>query len=356
MNCTNCGNKLNREDTHCSICGLSYNLTELQWEEDIEGSDLPEPEEDHAEPEVPTRHRMIFLVILITGIILSVAAILMMMVPLFLDDTNQLNHQLGASNVKASTNATYSATENADLSITNVSDISAEYDSDKSVYNVFFGLKNKEGDYITASSGTVNLSITNSENELVYDQDYSLTESYFTTWTNIYWNSARLLASIPVSLSDIEAGSSSIGELQFSIQSSGFTLKDYAVTMTDLPVKDVMVYLPKTPVTIAQYLDGKIRSAVDVTDVTYDSVYNSFDGLADVTFQIQSVPSAIEESNVSLNSTIAYTVKDSAGTVVDSGEVSIQAASLKDTTITSLTVYSLKILETYSLELSDVKN
>lgn len=350
MNCLNCGTQLKRDDIICPVCGMSQTVSDIETEEEkTQTEDLP-----ILKTRSPVLQRIYIPVILITGIVIIAAALFVVLLPKTVNSDTSLTEGVRATNVKTSLSASNSQTDKVtDTKAVSITDISADYDSTKGEFTVFFGLKNVQGQYLTASEGSVDIVINNSDEAEVYHISTQIKESDFTNWTNIYWNSSRMLGSVVIKAADITAGTADTGTLYFTLKTDTISVKSYQVPVTDLPVKSAEITLPKVPLTLSEYLDNECISNVQIEKLLYTSRFNSVDGLSDVTFQVYSTTPEDSKDEYSASTKISYRVLDSNDTTVAGGSLVLTKDENALGGYTEFVVYSLKISEKYTLELTD---
>ncbi|MGN0640274.1 MAG: hypothetical protein ACI4JT_04905 [Oscillospiraceae bacterium] len=212
----------------------------------------------------------------------------------------------------------------------------------------------QDGEYISADA-LIMIKIVNENGETVYDQTHQVDESFYATYTNPYWDKPRYLGCINISQSDITKGTISKGVLYISASTpDGEFWEPYEVSITNLPLMDFNMTLPSMPVTISNFTySGKLERKIEVQniDYTYEDNYN---GTVTLELNIKAKMTYNNSGNTHSDiSKIGYKIKDSEGFVVDSGTILLDPMCVGDMIKEEKSVYSLKLGETYTLELID---
>lgn len=231
-----------------------------------------------------------------------------------------------------------------------------QYTEAKKSHQVFWSFSEaQDGVYISADA-TITIKIVNENGETVYDKETHVDESYYTTYTNPYWDTPRYLGCINIAQSDIKKGTISKGVLYISSKlDSGAWWDPYEVSITDLPLMDFNMTLPALPTTIKNYTyNGSLERKIEVQNIDYTYEANS-NGTVTLKLNIKAKMLYNNKGNShSDNSEIGYKIKDSEGFVVDSGTMYLDPVSVGDMIKEEKTVFNLKLGEAYTLELIDV--
>ena len=231
-----------------------------------------------------------------------------------------------------------------------------DYDDTNKYHRVFFGLKDTNGNYISAKSGTATIKIENTAGEIIYSKSVSFTESDFTTWTNKFWDSDRLLACIYIKDSELTKGSSDEGKLSISVVADTASFDATTIAIYDLPTKNISIKLPSTPQSVSDYgYSDNLEATIRVDKITYESeVYNYND--VTVTFSFQTTMTYNSTPGTSKYVHIGYKLKNSSGIIVDSGTIGVSQSDTGDVSLTEKIFFDLNMKETYTLELSNSTN
>ena len=236
-----------------------------------------------------------------------------------------------------------------------ISDRTVDYDDANKQHRVFFGLKSEKNEYMSAESGVATIKIENTAGEVVYSKEVKFTSYDFSTWTNRYWDSSRLLACIYIKDSEITKGSSEKGTLSLSVVADNTSFSATTINIYDLPTKEITINLPSIPKTFTEYgYNNKKESTVSVDKITYSSNVYDYDDVT-VTLVIQTTMTYNSTPGTAQYAYIGYKLKNSSGIIVDSGSILISKADKGDTVVTEKIFFGLNMKEAYTLELYDYK-
>ncbi len=231
-----------------------------------------------------------------------------------------------------------------------------DYDSANECHRIFWGFQNAAEEYIAADEGTISLRIENDAGQIVYDKTININKSNFTTWTNSYWDSARLLGCYYLKDEDIEKGSSAKGSLYFmATLKDGTFFDEYKMNISDLPIKGLEIILPEIG---KEYIDYEYSDEIDMItridslSYTYDIHY---DNTVTATFKMKSTMTYNSEPGISKMHHISYKLRDSEGIIVDSGSFYITQADMGNTVLTEEYISNLSLDEVYTLEFTNTR-
>lgn len=241
-------------------------------------------------------------------------------------------------------------------SIQYISDRTVDYDETNEYHRVFFGLQDTNNNYISAKSGTATIKIENTAGESIYSKSVSFTESDFTTWTNKFWDSDRLLACIYIKDSELTKGSSDEGKLSISVVADAASFDATTIAIYDLPTKNISIKLPSTPQSFSDYgYSDNLEATIRVDKITYESRVYDYNDVT-VTFSFQTTMTYNSTPGTSKYVHIGYKLKNSSGIIVDSGTIGISQSDTGDVSLTEKIFFDLNMKETYTLELSNSTN
>lgn len=235
-------------------------------------------------------------------------------------------------------------------------DRTVQYNEAQKSYQAFWGFTETQGGEYISSDALIMIKIVNDNGETVYDQTHQVDESFYTTYTNPYWDKPHYLGCINISQSDITKGTVSKGVLYISASTpNGGWWDPYEESINNLPLMDFNMTLPTLPVTINNYTyNGSLERKIEVQNIDYTYEAN-YDGTVTLKLNIEAKMLYNNKGNShSDNSKIGYKIKDSEGFVVDSGTMFLDPVSVGDMIKEEQTVFNLKLGEAYTLELIDV--
>lgn len=160
-----------------------------------------------------------------------------------------------------------------------ISDRSFFYYENGECYVLLFGFKDEAEERIAAPA-KVEMRIENGD-EIVYEKTHYITPNEFSTWTNAFYGE-RYLASVAIDPADIADGSSSSGNVYFTVTTGDYYFDESKVTASQLPKVDKTVScsleLPSVPKELSySFSSGKVYSKVNITNISYEFT-ESYDG------------------------------------------------------------------------------
>lgn len=227
------------------------------------------------------------------------------------------------------------------------------HQDDEGRYVLLFSLLDSKENELSAPC-VVEIRITNDAGEDVFSATKVVESSWFGTWS--YNNGAvkKYQAAIYIYDNEIEAGKIDQGDVYFTVYNEGyFSFSESRVSISDLPVRQVVVNLPDTPVTLYDYkYNGKKDSGVKITNITYevsgDDLYIYFTG--------EKIYDA-EGNGYSQSCKIGWKLYDSEGYIIDSGTCYTDALAVGEK-FRNQKAYAWDCIEaggTYTLVILDVK-
>lgn len=148
--------------------------------------------------------------------------------------------------------------------------ISQQYDKTSEEHTFFWQFQSISHKAIKAKA-TINIKIINDKNEEVFNKDFDVDETNYSTWTSKGAPDGELLGSIAVSDYEIEEGTTDTGEAILTVEFDKGYFEPMKTRVYDLPKKGVTVILPKLPVKSDYYgYDNSLLSSVSVTDISYE--------------------------------------------------------------------------------------
>lgn len=362
IKCADCGKEVSDRAKTCPNCGCPIECSIPDFSDETTA-------ETHVEKK-PINRKKLFLIV---GI--SVAVVLTVCVVLFAISHNKTNNSDDNSN--NSDDSSYSSSSvngyvgnnsnheekdnyesnfygvNSYSDIQYISDRTVDYDSTNKYHRVFFGLKDANGNYISANSGTATIKIENTAGEVVYSEDVTFGASDFTSWTNSYWDTDRFLACIYIYDTELTKGSSEDGKLTISVVADNASFEATTIGVFNLPTKNITIELPSTPQSFSDYdYLNNLEATIRVDEVTYESKAYDYDDVT-VTFSFLTTMTYNSTPGVSKYVTIGYKLKNSEGIIVNSGTIYVSQADTGDTSLTQKIIFDLNMKETYTLELSN---
>ena len=157
------------------------------------------------------------------------------------------------------------------------------------------------------------IKIENTAGEIIYSENIPFTSSDFTTFTNKFWDSGRLLACIYIKDSELTQGSSDEGNLSISVVADTANFDATTIAIYDLPTKNISIELPSTPQTFSDYgYKDNLEATVRVDEITYESKVYDYDDVT-VTLSLQTTMTYNSSPGTSKRVHIGYKLKNSSG-------------------------------------------
>lgn len=224
---------------------------------------------------------------------------------------------------------------------------SFQYNEGTNDYSVFFGLLNGNDKYIAADVD-IDIRIEDETGNEVYKATTSVTRDDFGYYSSEVAGE-QYLANVKIPASEINAGNSSSGKVYLTIHKADVILFDEVNcdALFCLPVKDIQLDADSLPVELrVKSFNGTTASVIRIEDVSY-----SFNSSVTPLLNIVISGTKISGSNTHGYDRIGYKLFDSAGYVVDSGDVYLQPLSQGDKfKDDSILIYNITPAETYTIK------
>ena len=234
-----------------------------------------------------------------------------------------------------------------------LSDYAVQYNEQNDVYEVMFALSDSSNNYVDAS-GTVNIKITDVQDNVVYNEYIKFSKNDFTSWTNSMKDQNTYGCWLEIPRSDVESASSSSGTLSMQIAGDDFAFFGTKLSISDLPQKKASVTLPAVPISITDTSYYNCTSYATVSEISYEAE-NSFDGKMKLTLKLViSLDKKVGRENVADSVAIGYRLVDSEGFITESGTIYTSALRVGEKTKEDEIIYDLDPSETYTLTLENV--
>lgn len=219
-------------------------------------------------------------------------------------------------------------------------------------YSVFFGLLNKNNEYISADVD-VDIQIVNEKDEEVYKGTKSVYKSGFDYYTS-QAAGEQYLAELRIPAADITFGKSSNGTVYLTIYKNDTVRFDKVncSALYCLPVSDVELTFDTLPLNIdVKGYDGSIEGTIQISDITY--LFEK-DYIPQVKITVSGVKLYAKTDSMPSYDMISYKLYDSEENVITSGNIYLdsldQGDKFKDD---SIVIYDITPGETYRLVLSE---
>lgn len=226
---------------------------------------------------------------------------------------------------------------------------SFQFNEETNDYSIFFGLLNKNKEYISADVD-VDIRIVNEKDEEVYKGSKSVFKSDFGYYTS-QAAGEQYLAELRIPVTDISLGKSSNGTVYLTVYKNNIVRFDEVNCHAYycLPISDVELTFDTLPLNIdLKEYDGSVESTIQINDITY-SFEKDFSPQMKITIsgaKLYGKPDSIDM--------ISYKLYDSEEYVITSGDIYLdsldQGDEFKDD---SIVIYDITPGETYKLVLSD---
>ncbi len=124
------------------------------------------------------------------------------------------------------------------IEVETLGDWSFKYDDIPDYYSLFFGLKNKDGEYVI-SEADVDIRIVDDDKNELYNGTISVTKSDYVIKKDLFFEGEKTLAEVRINSSDLKKGTSGSGVVYFTVyKNNAFSFKEqYVRVYSDLPVK-----------------------------------------------------------------------------------------------------------------------
>ena len=221
-----------------------------------------------------------------------------------------------------------------------------EYDFVNKRYRFFWQLKNKN-DVVLKVDATINITIKNDNNEIVYDNVFEADKNNYGIWKGTAYPEGELLGSITIDGSDIEPGTTGNGTATITVKVKNGSFKPISIWIYSLPLKDISIEIPSLPAESTWYRYGNEKYTVcSVLDVSYECNND-----LKLVFKVQMT----YRSEYSFgDSYIGYRLIDKDGVVVAKDKVPFYKMDIGETMIEETTVSGLTPGAELTLEIIDV--
>lgn len=217
-------------------------------------------------------------------------------------------------------------------------------------YSLFFGLADKNGKPLSAGVD-VDIRVVNDEGEEVYTGTKSVSPDDF----NYYTSQAageQYLANVRIPATEIKAGKSASGKVYFTVYKENAVQFDEANcnVLYDLPIEDVRVKFDSFP------LDLKVKDFMGntISVIQIQGAEFNFDKDYSPNLTITITGEKKSGSSDFGYDMISYKLYDSAGYLVDSGDIYLSSLSVGDKfKDDSVVIYDITPGESYTFQLSE---
>jgi len=229
---------------------------------------------------------------------------------------------------------------------------SFQFNNGTNDYSIFFGLLNKNNEYISADVD-VDIRIVNEKNEVVYRATKSVSKRDFDYYTS-QAAGEQYLAELRIPATDITFGKSSNGTVYLTIYKND-TVRFDEVNCSAyycLPISDVKLTFDTLPLNIdVKGFDGSVESTIQINDITYTF---EKDYIPQLKITVSGAKLYGKTDSMPSLDMISYKLYDSSGYVITSGNIHLnsldQGDGFKDD---SIVIYDITPGETYRLVFSE---
>lgn len=229
---------------------------------------------------------------------------------------------------------------------------SFQFNEETNDYSLFFGLLNKNNEYVSAEVD-VDIRIINEENEEVYKGTESISKNNFNYYTSQV-SGKQYLAELRIPAADIIPGKSSNGTVYLTVHKNDMVRFDEVncSALYCLPVSDVELIFDEFPLNIdVKGYDGSVESTIQIDNITYTF---EKDYVPQVRITVSGVKIYGRQGSMPGYDIIRYKLYDSEEYMVASGGIYLdsldQGDKFKDD---SVVIYDITPGETYRLVLSE---
>ena len=224
---------------------------------------------------------------------------------------------------------------------------SFQYNSGTNDYSIFFGLADKDGKPLSADVD-VDIRIVNDENEEVYTGTKSVSVDDFGYYTS-QAAGEQYLANVGLPAAEITAGKSASGKVYFTVYKENVVQFDEVNcdTLYCLPIEDVQVTFDSFPLdlNVTDFMGGT-ASVIQVQGAEYKF---EKDYSPQLTITITGEKKSGDNYGYDM---ISYKLYDSAGYMVDSGDIYLPSLSSGDKfKDDSVVIYDITPGESYTFKL-----
>lgn len=236
----------------------------------------------------------------------------------------------------------------ADNDIETLKSWSFQFNKGTNDYSLFFGLLNKNDEYISADVD-VDIRIVNENDEEVYKETKSVSKDDFSHYTSQVAGE-QYLANVKIDTSEIASGKSASGKVFIKVYKSDIVRFDEVNcdALYCLPIGDVQLTFDSLPLDLkVMGYDGTTESIIQINDVSY-----KFE--KDYLPQLKIIISGEKTygNNNSNYDIISYKLYDSEGNMVDTNNIFLSSLSKGDKfKDDSIVIYDIIYGESYTLKL-----
>ena len=225
---------------------------------------------------------------------------------------------------------------------------SFQYNEGTNDYSIFFGLADKNDKPLSADVD-VDIRIVNDEGEVVYTGTKSVSSDDYSYYTS-QAAGEQYLANVRISATEIAAGKSANGKVYFTVYKENVFQFDEVNcdALYYLPIEDVQVTFDPFPLDlkVMDYMGG-IASVIQIQGAEYKFDKDYFPQLS-----ITITGEKISGNSNSGYDMISYKLYDSAGYMVDSGDIYLSYLSTGDRfKDNSVVIYDIIPGESYTFQL-----
>ncbi len=208
-----------------------------------------------------------------------------------------------------------------------------DYDSANERHRVFWSFSVGEGDNYIKADATIHIKIKNNNDEIVFKRDFNVTEKHYTTWTNNFWDSDRLLGCLYIKDTEIEKGTTDSGKIFISADAGTSHFSEDSINISNLPIKDFDITIPDLPCEVKEYdYKGKISKKGEIQDFEISVGYVRNDGKISANYNIKyKMTYNADGKNKTDYAHIGYKIKDSEGVVIASSSILVGEMSEGET-------------------------
>ena len=229
---------------------------------------------------------------------------------------------------------------------------SFQYNEGTNDYSLFFGLLDKNDQYISAEVD-VDVRIEDEDGNELYKATRSVSKRDFGNYTSQVAGE-QFLANVHIKASEVAEGYSSSGTVYFRVYKENVVRFDEVncKALYCLPTKDVTLQVEELPIELNfKGYDGEIQSKIRIDDVSY-----TFSSGIMPKLQVTISGTKIYGNATSGYDIISYKLYDSMGYMVASSSLYLELLDegdkFKDD---SITIYDIKPGEKYTLKLSEYR-
>lgn len=225
---------------------------------------------------------------------------------------------------------------------------SFQFNEETNDYSIFFGLLNKNEEYISADVD-IDIRIVNENDEEVYKGTKSVSKNDFGYYIS-QTSGEQYLANVRIATSEITRGKSSNGKVFITVYKSDIVRFDEVncSALYCLPIGDIQLASDPFPLELkVMGYDGTTESIIQVNDMSYQ-----FEKGFSPQLKITIFGEKIYGNNSSGYDIIGYKLYDSAGNMVDANNIFLSSLSVGDKFKDDSTIiYDIIPGESYTLKL-----